>query len=403
MPVPSEATLVASPPQSTSDAHPPMFVRLTPEALSSLKSKNDGRILLKIDGRTGTLAVNGTTIDISVADEPGTLQVYTPCADDSAKFQSAGLVKKRLTLRKSVSSAAISPPAAASAPQPTAAAAALKKRLVKSSGKQSPLNKAPSPPRSPRELLAEAPLVSSAMRVAHLLALGQATAITLAQRTQIPVADVQTLLNQIARPVPGSNDLFILRNESYEYLRIYEWKQYSAKERLQVLNQAEKAYDALGYVVNAPSRSNLKDPRRRTGSVSPERRALKRKSAPAIAVPPSASTTPSASAAAPASKSPPSSASPPSSLSPPESSQVATKPPPEKKHKPTTEEDLFTLARKFKATYSEYSRLYGLLSSGPRPESQVKKLLTMHKNLESWKQRLWSASKNRRGRQVPLK
>lgn len=396
MPVPSLATLVASPPEAIDDAHPPMFVRLTPEALASLKSKSDGRILLKIDGRTGSLAVGGATIDISVADEPGTLQVYTPCIEDATQFRNAGLVKKRLTLRKSISPAAISPPAAVSAPQPATTAAALKRRLGKSSGKQSPLQKAPSPPRSPRELLAEAPLVSSAMRVAHLLALGQATAIVLAQRTQIPVADVQTLLNQIARPVPGSNDLFILRNESYEYLRIYEWKQYSAKERLQVLNQAEKAYAALGYAVNSPARANLKDPRRRTGSVSPERRALKRKSAAAAITSP-ASTAPPAS-----SKSPPTSASPPSSLSPPASAPAA-KPPPEKKLKVATEEDLFTLARKFKATYSEYSRLYGLLSSGPRPESQVKKLLTMHKNLESWKQRLWSASKTRRSRQVPLK
>lgn len=62
--------------------------------------------------------------------------------------------------------------------------------------------------------------------------------------------------------------------------------------------------------------------------------------------------------------------------------------------KAAIDEDLFELARRFRDTYSEYAKLYALLSKEPkRPNGDVQRLLTMHKELESWKQRLWASQR----------
>ncbi|ANB11505.1 RNA polymerase II transcription elongation factor SpELL [Sugiyamaella lignohabitans] len=64
-----------------------------------------------------------------------------------------------------------------------------------------------------------------------------------------------------------------------------------------------------------------------------------------------------------------------------------------KLQQPASEGDLFELARKFRDTYSEYAKLYSVLSArGKRPKSDIQRLLSMHRDLESWKQLLWASS-----------
>jgi hypothetical protein len=58
------------------------------------------------------------------------------------------------------------------------------------------------------------------------------------------------------------------------------------------------------------------------------------------------------------------------------------------------DDDLFELARRFKDTYNEYAKLYAVLSKeSKRPKGDVQRLLSMHKELESWKQRLWASQR----------
>lgn len=60
------------------------------------------------------------------------------------------------------------------------------------------------------------------------------------------------------------------------------------------------------------------------------------------------------------------------------------------------EAELFDLAQKFKDTYSEYEKLYKTVSKRQRkPKDQLQKLLSMHRDLASWKQKLWASAQTR--------
>jgi hypothetical protein len=260
-------------------------------------------------------------------------------------------------------------------------------------------------------------LLSGTMRVLHLLALGPNTAATVAARTNLPIAEVEATLKEYAIREEKTGS-YVLADNRYKDLRIWEWKHYSPNERARVLQDTAAAFDRLGYSADHTARRALIDPKLRhtkrkepsperpsqqVGAVVGERkestpgpstkrlepspeRAVKRVGAIL-----KSSTKPKKPRASTADV----------ELSPGKKNPLAVtvgRPRGESpsmlgKRKSPVSQDLFELARKFKDTYSEYAKLYALLSSrGKRPKSDIQRLLSMHKELESWKKTLWANS-----------
>ncbi|CAN6646794.1 hypothetical protein TRVA0_022S00408 [Trichomonascus vanleenenianus] len=65
----------------------------------------------------------------------------------------------------------------------------------------------------------------------------------------------------------------------------------------------------------------------------------------------------------------------------------------------SVDQDLFELAQRFRKTYSEYARLYQHLSAEQKNRktkaAEVQRLLTMHRELESWKKKIWDMTPSR--------
>lgn len=67
---------------------------------------------------------------------------------------------------------------------------------------------------------------------------------------------------------------------------------------------------------------------------------------------------------------------------------------PEKRLKREQDEDMYELARKFRDQYNEYRELYALLQHRKsRPPQQLRRLMALHNQLASWKEKLWSRSR----------
>lgn len=80
------------------------------------------------------------------------------------------------------------------------------------------------------------------------------------------------------------------------------------------------------------------------------------------------------------------------------SRQGSTEPRPKRAKLEHEDEDLFEIARKFRDRYGEYRELYALLENRKsRPPKQLRRLLALHNQLTSWKEKLWS---NARSKQV---
>jgi hypothetical protein len=56
------------------------------------------------------------------------------------------------------------------------------------------------------------------------------------------------------------------------------------------------------------------------------------------------------------------------------------------------------LARQFKESYDEYVKMYKTVAK--QPGSDMKKLLMMHRQLETWKKELWAYDKGRSSEQM---
>uniref|UniRef100_A0A060TFS0 ARAD1D16830p n=1 Tax=Blastobotrys adeninivorans TaxID=409370 RepID=A0A060TFS0_BLAAD len=325
------------------------------------------------------------------------------------------------------------------------------------------------------------PLQSGPNRVVHLLALGPNTVQGLSQRTNLALTEVEAIVAEYATRKPDGT--FVLADNRYRELRIWEWKPYSNSERSKVIQDARAAFDRLGYPADSSARRMLVDPKIRkeraesekiekdsagdrtaesSPSVSPQKdpkqqqpkpNALKRvgallkvsnppakkaktasrsssaseddrqhtptprESTPRTASPMpaspksktgSASTPASKNAKAVSSSSSKSSPAPSTKASTTSTSTASTSAPGKAKSAPKAngagrpssaasgkvDDDLFELARKFRQTYSEYEKLYAQVSSAERKKSRadVQKLLSMHRELESWKRKLWTVN-----------
>lgn len=110
-------------------------------------------------------------------------------------------------------------------------------------------------------------------RLVHLLALGPMSFEALLTRTNIPQSELEGLLKQYATRVdsstppqsestsPKPNDVYVLADQVYKDLRIWEWKYYTAAQRSQVIQTATAVYDKLGYGDGHSARRQLVDPK----------------------------------------------------------------------------------------------------------------------------------------------
>ncbi|KAG0012850.1 hypothetical protein BGZ80_011471 [Entomortierella chlamydospora] len=93
-------------------------------------------------------------------------------------------------------------------------------------------------------------------RVVQLLALHQrgVEEKELTKLLRVRIEDLQSILPIIANYSGGR---YVLKPETYKEVKIYDWKNYSAKERDIVVNNASAAFDRLGLSSDAPERDIL--------------------------------------------------------------------------------------------------------------------------------------------------
>ncbi|KAF8953304.1 hypothetical protein BGZ46_003237 [Entomortierella lignicola] len=93
-------------------------------------------------------------------------------------------------------------------------------------------------------------------RVVQLLALHQrgVEEKDLTRPLRVRIEDLQSILPIVASFFGGR---YVLKPETYKEVRIYDWKNYSAKERDIVINNASAAFDKLGLSPDAPERDIL--------------------------------------------------------------------------------------------------------------------------------------------------
>ncbi|KAK3826723.1 MAG: hypothetical protein J3R72DRAFT_457612 [Linnemannia gamsii] len=72
---------------------------------------------------------------------------------------------------------------------------------------------------------------------------------------KVSLEDLQSILSSIANYSGGR---YVLRPETYKDVKIHDWKNYSAKQRDIVINNAIAAFDTLGLPADAPERDILR-------------------------------------------------------------------------------------------------------------------------------------------------
>ncbi|KAG0065342.1 hypothetical protein BGZ89_008407 [Linnemannia elongata] len=72
---------------------------------------------------------------------------------------------------------------------------------------------------------------------------------------KVSLEDLQSILSSIANYSGGR---YVLRPETYKEVKIHDWKNYSAKQRDIVINNAIAAFDMLGLPADAPERDILR-------------------------------------------------------------------------------------------------------------------------------------------------
>lgn len=98
---------------------------------------------------------------------------------------------------------------------------------------------------------------SAPLRAIHLLALAPISPQRMAQRTKIPLPEVESLLQEYGRSL--GDGTYTLADEVYKDLRVWERK-YSEEQRAKVIADSIKAFDRLEYPRNHPARQKLTNP-----------------------------------------------------------------------------------------------------------------------------------------------
>lgn len=368
---------------------PPIYVRLTAPILAAWRRTPPKRLSLTLNGANAEILAEGRSYQAVVSSECGYLDAYVQAAGEAyvgskpglprrPRFVRCGRVKQRLTLRALPEDAA----------HPAVAAAAAAGAGID---------------------FARCALLSDEMRVLHLLALAPSTPAALTQKTGVPLRAVSAILDAAGERARRDGTVsYCLRPDHYKYLRIDEWKAYSPKDRRKVAADAVRAFDALQYPPNHPARSMAEagataaSGAKRTGSAGASAKAEPLASPPKPAAPvkklPARTGKRKSLVAAAFSKAAKklkytrqgraqlkNQASPENTVA--ESARASVPP------SVSGNGDLKELARRFKNTYTEYSKLYRMLAKqNASHPAERQKLLAMHHDLVRWKRQLWSAA-----------
>lgn len=423
-----------------------VYIRLTNEAVDSILAGQGKDVRLALGPRM-ELKVGDRAFSTSSVAEACPIDLYSQRS--ASQFRNIGAVTHRITVQKSMDGGALSSSIKSQNRSLAREKEANKATLLDPSKRQKPGSPAPAAAAATTttnkhrtlQIATNKPLSSQALssgpnRVVHLLALGPSTGQTIANRTNLPAADVDGILDQYAHARDDGS--VVLADNRYKELRVWDWKHYSADERRRVVADSSAAFDRLNLPPDHPARKNLVDPKLRkqqqqssattpkaspqpspkpatpttatnTSTNGPVRRpgailktgtttTKKAASKPTTPVPDSVKQSPARNAKSAASS--PSSnggsgtgATKRKTTSPSDAGSAASTTPAAKKHKSTVDEDLFELARKFRQAYGEYAKLYNRMSSSAerkKSKADVQKLLSMHRELQSWKNKLWS-------------
>ncbi|KAF9415102.1 hypothetical protein BGZ94_000190 [Podila epigama] len=115
-----------------------------------------------------------------------------------------------------------------------------------------PARRAPSPLPSAATTANTGPVVPLKTRVIQLLALQPLGLVEL--QSKVGAGDLHTIMPMVATLSGGK---YILKAEAYREVKIYDWKNYSAKQREIVVKNASAAFDKLGLPADALERSKL--------------------------------------------------------------------------------------------------------------------------------------------------
>lgn len=432
--LPEQSTLEPNGGKSPPNA---VYIRLTNDALDSILAGQGNNVRLSL-GQRMELKVGDKSFSTSSVSEACPIDLYKQRS--SSQFRNIGSVTHRITVQKSMDNNALSSSiknqnkSLAREKEANKATLLDTKKPASLPGSPAPSSTASTNKHRTLQIAASKPLSSQSLssgpnRVVHLLALGPTTSQTIANRTNLPAADVDNILDQYANKKDDNSSVFVLADNRYKELRVWDWKHYSSDERRKVIADSKAAFDRLNVPEDHSARKNLIDPklRKQTPKASPQpspkpstptptnnttsngpvkrpgailKTGTTKKSASKPTTPLSDSQKNSPARTERAVKS---AASSPSGnngtgatkrkTSPSDAGSAASAVPAAKKQKSTVDEDLFELARKFRQAYGEYAKLYTRMSSSAerkKSKADVQKLLSMHRELQSWKNKLWS-------------
>lgn len=396
-----------------------IYIRLTNEAVNSILASQGKNVKLSL-GPKVELKVDDKSYSTSSVSEACPIDLYQKEKQNINHYKNIGNITHRITVQKSLSDDeyyynSIKSQTKSLQKEKEANKTTLlggsggSKSLPGSPSLSSPASKHRTLQISASKSLLSQALSSGPNRVVHLLALGKNTLKNICQRTNLSHEDVEGILEQYGKKVDA--DYYVLSDSKYKELRIWEWKHYSNEERKKVINDSKAAFDRLNLPSDHSARKNLIDPKSRqqqhtSSSVPPpsppkgsNNNAAKATTAsrPGAILKTNSNNKKASSKPSTPTVSSPSTGATKRKTSPAENSTAASTAPKKQKARSTVDDDLFELARKFRQTYDEYAKLYNRVSSSAerkKSKADVQKLLSMHRELESWKNKLWSLAPN---------
>lgn len=297
-----------------------LYVKLTPDVVKALIESNGKNMKLCTGGDRIQLQVGDTMFSASAIAEASHVDLYSPTKQGGAEcYENIGKISHRLSVqRQSVTTANLkshtsvlqkekeanratlisevpskrgvtikrtsTPPVAMTVASPSLSQSNIgSPRSVPGSPGVSKHHQPRTLPITSNKPLSSLSIVSAPMRVLHLLALGPNTVSVMSQRTNVPVDEVESIVHQYGRLKDNTGNnatgqlgkLYVLADNRYKDLRVWDWKHYTPAQRQSVIDDSIKAFDRLEYSADSVCRKNLIDPKVRKAKEAKEAREAK--------------------------------------------------------------------------------------------------------------------------------
>ncbi|KAI9474709.1 hypothetical protein BX667DRAFT_499125 [Coemansia mojavensis] len=251
---------------------PLLFVKLPRHVVENLQSTPSEELQLVLGGKeritTGTLHVGQARYDVRYSNERSSAPPLlfqgsstTPDMGDGwARWTQCGRLMGKLTVlnkgkqsaRTHISNTAVSATSASLDSQDKAADDLFPQSAVVPSASKSTPQKKPGIFRQNREILRE--------KILHTLALAPAEEAQVLESAKPPQNAAVDILNSVGRK---SGSVWSLRPEKFRLVQIDSWQTYSKQDRLQVADNALRAFDELNLAADDADRVHVEKLRRR--------------------------------------------------------------------------------------------------------------------------------------------